>query len=55
MNVLNHLKTTGRTTLMAFAVALLAASCSNNDYVNAIPSSATAIVKVDVKIGRAHV
>ncbi len=49
MNVLNHLKTTGRTTLMAFAVALLAASCSNNDYVNAIPSSATAIVKVDVK------
>lgn len=49
MNAFYHVKTKGRTLLMAVAVALVAASCSNNDYVNAIPSSATAVVKVDVQ------
>ena len=45
----NHskVKATGYTLLLVFFLTLFLSSCSNNDYVNAIPSTVTALVKVD--------
>lgn len=45
-------KATGVSLLLVFFLLVMMSSCSNNDYVNAIPSTATAIVKVDAsKLG----